>query len=283
MPLDTSTYNLALLRVDGRRWNELRRLQAQIRTQAAADGSAYLEMGNTKILCIVTGPTEGGGRGGGGGGGAAGGPATSSANAATATTPNGAEVAVSIAVAGFSSTDRKRLGRGDKRVAELAATLAKALAAALCAGLFPRSSIHVALHVLAQDGSLLAALVNAASLALVDAGVPMTDYLVACTAGSTSSYAAGDDAADPLLDLNLQEEQELPFLTLATLGRDQVAALVCESRVQIGRLEGMMATAADGCLGVRAFLDGVVRAKGAQMVREGAIGQGESMGLEVDE
>lgn len=284
MPLDTSTYNLALLRVDGRRWNELRRLHAQIRTQAAADGSAYLEMGNTKILCIVTGPTEGGARGGGGGGGgSAGGPATAGANAATATAPNGAEVAVSIAVAGFSSTDRKRLGRGDKRVAELAATLAKALAAALCAGLFPRSSIHVALHVLAQDGSLLAALVNAASLALVDAGVPMTDYLVACTAGSTSAYAAGDDAADPLLDLNRQEEQELPCLTLATLGRDQVVALVCESRVQLGRLEGMMATAADGCLGVRAFLDDVVRAKGAQMVREGAIGQGESMGLEMDE
>ena len=34
MPLDTSTYDLALLRVDGRRWNELRRLHGQIRTLA---------------------------------------------------------------------------------------------------------------------------------------------------------------------------------------------------------------------------------------------------------
>src|SRR5436189_2261561 len=50
MPLDTSTYSLALLRLDGRRWNELRRIHAQISTQAAADGSSYLEMGNTMVI-----------------------------------------------------------------------------------------------------------------------------------------------------------------------------------------------------------------------------------------
>jgi len=100
MPLDTSAYSLALLRVDGRRWNELRRIHAQIRTQAAADGSSYLEMGHTKVMCVVTGPSESGPRrgnaGGGGGGGAS------------------AEVAVSIVIAGFSSVDRKRRARGDK-------------------------------------------------------------------------------------------------------------------------------------------------------------------------
>ena len=65
MPLDTGTYGLALLRVDGRLWNNLRRLNAQIQTQAAADGSSYLEMGNTKVMCVVTGPSEDGRRKGG--------------------------------------------------------------------------------------------------------------------------------------------------------------------------------------------------------------------------
>jgi exosome complex component RRP41 len=106
MPLDTSTYNLALLRVDGRRWNELRRVHAQIRTQAAADGSSYLEMGHTKVMCVVTGPSEPGPRRGAGGGGAGGG-GTGGGGA-------GAEVVVSIVIAGFSSVDRKRHGRGDK-------------------------------------------------------------------------------------------------------------------------------------------------------------------------
>lgn len=139
------------------------------------------------------------------------------------------------------------------------------------------------LHVLSQDGSLLAALINAATLALVDGGIPMTDYLVGCTAGSTSSYAANDEGADPLVDLNTQEEQELPFLTLATLGAtDRVAVLVCESRVQVARLEGMMATAADGCKGIRRFLDGVVREKGRVMITEGAVEKGASMAMDIE-
>jgi len=96
MPLDTSIYALSNLRLDGRRWNELRRIHAQISTQAAADGSSYLEMGNTKVICTVSGPAEVRGRGGGGGG------------------DERATVAVDICVAGFSGVDRKRRGRGDK-------------------------------------------------------------------------------------------------------------------------------------------------------------------------
>ena len=99
MPLDTSTYALALLRLDGRRWNELRRIHAQTSTQAAADGSSYLEMGNTKVICTVAGPSESRRVGGGGGGAAEG---------------DNAGVQVEIGIAGFSGVDRKRRGRGDK-------------------------------------------------------------------------------------------------------------------------------------------------------------------------
>lgn len=272
MPLDTSTYNLALLRVDGRRWNDLRRQHASIRTQAAADGSSYLEMGNTKIMCIVTGPSESARR------------AAQSTSASIASSPNGGgDVAVSIVIGGFSTVDRKKRSRTDKRLQEMQATIAKALAGTLHTHLYPRSTISISLHVLSQDGSLLAALINASTLALIDAGIPMTDYLAACTAGSTSSYSANDEGADPLLDLNQQEEQELPFLTMATLGAsDKVAVLVCESRVQIGRLEGMMAVAADGCKWVRNFLDGVVREKGAKMVREGAVQKGDIVDMDLE-
>ncbi|KAK3335889.1 3' exoribonuclease family, domain 1-domain-containing protein [Cercophora scortea] len=277
MPLDTSAYGLALLRVDGRRWNELRRMHAQIRTQAAADGSSYLEMGHTKVMCVVTGPSEPGPRRGGLGGTASGGGASSAQS-------KDAEVAVSIVVAGFSSVDRKRPGRGDKRILELQSTISSALAASLHTHLFPHSTISISLHVLSQDGSLLAALINAATLACVDAGIPMTDYVVACTAGSTSTYAANDEAADPLLDLNHQEEQELPGLTVATLGQtDRVAVLVCESRVQVSRLEGMLAVGVDGCKQVREILDRVVRDKGHRMLLEGTVERGAGLDdMEVD-
>ncbi len=100
MPLDTSTYHLAHLRLDGRRWNELRSIHARISTQASADGSSYLEMGNTKVLCTVSGPAE-----------VAGGPRIEGQ------ARDHAQVVVEVGVCGFAGVDRRRkAGRGDRCV-----------------------------------------------------------------------------------------------------------------------------------------------------------------------
>src|SRR4051794_6988206 len=139
-----------------------------------------------------------------------------------------------------------------RRMSEIQSTIQSTFARTLFTHLYPHSTITISLQILSQDGSLLAALLNASTLALIDAGIPMRDYICACTSGSTSSYSSNDEAADPLLDLNLSEEQELPFLTVATVGgSDEVSVLVCESRVQVGRLEGMLAVGVDGCKQVR--------------------------------
>lgn len=45
-------------RLDGRKATELRKLQARMGVFAQADGSAYLEQGNTKVLAVVYGPHE---------------------------------------------------------------------------------------------------------------------------------------------------------------------------------------------------------------------------------
>lgn len=249
MPLDTSTYSLALLRLDGRRWNELRRINAQISTQSSADGSSYLEIGNTKILVSVTGPSEGrqaGQRGGSG---------------------NTAKIEVEINVAGFSGTDRRRkvAGGGDKRIKEMEHCIKSAFEGIVRGDLFPHSTIGINVHVISQDGSLLAACINASTLALIDAGIPMTDYLVACTAASSASSSAADNASadDPLLDLNTLEEQELPFLTVATLGdSEKVAVCVLETRVRMERVEGMLAVGMEGCKRMKGILDDVVKGYG---------------------
>jgi exosome complex component RRP41 len=95
----------------------------------------------------------------------------------------------------------------------------------------------------------------------------MRDYVCAATAGSTSSYSSNDEKADPLLDLNGQEEMELPFLTVATVGAtDEVVVCVLENKVQIGRLEGMLVVGMDGCKQVRQILDRVVRERGIAML-----------------
>ncbi len=246
MPLDTSTYSLALLRLDGRRWNELRRIHAQISTQAAADGSSYLELGNTKILVSVTGPSEGRSTG----------PQRSGGGAA--------KLEVEIALAAFSGVERRKR-KTDKRTSEMEHCLKSAFEGVLLLHLYPHSTITLNIHVLSQDGSVLAACINAATLALIDAGIPMSDYLVACTAASSASSSAADNASsdDPLLDLNSQEELELPFLTVGTVGEsEEVAVCVLESRVRMERVEGMLAVGIEGCKRMRGILDDVVKEYG---------------------
>ncbi|MCJ1309453.1 Exosome non-catalytic core component [Agyrium rufum] len=272
MPLDTSIYSLAHLRLDGRRWNELRHLSASISTQPSASGSSLLTLGNTRVLCTVTGPTEA--------------PRRAASTSNTGADAN-ASIAVEVVVAPFATTDRKRRGKGDKRISELQMTIGNTFQAALLTHLYPHSQITISLTVLALDGALLAACLNAATLALVDAGIPMLDYVCACTAGSCPTNLSlgsgggggggrggktvgGDVQADPLLDLNEQEELELPFLTVATLGpTEQVCTLIMETKVSIDRVEGMMAAAVDGCKQVKDILDDVVRERGKVMLEGG--------------
>lgn len=103
----------------------------------------------------------------------------------------------------------------------------------------------------------------------------MSDYLVACTSGSTAAtYATvhdptadAADAPDPLLDLNGSEELELPWLTVATVGAgERVSVLVLEKRVRAEWVEGMLAVGVDGCTQVREILDGVVRRHGERVL-----------------
>ena len=79
--------------------------------QAAADGSSYLEMGNTKVICTVSGPGESrwGGRD------------------RDAANRDHALVQAEINIAGFSALDRKRRGRGDKSVSTLSLLISKPL------------------------------------------------------------------------------------------------------------------------------------------------------------
>ncbi|KAL1966587.1 hypothetical protein VTN77DRAFT_3998 [Rasamsonia byssochlamydoides] len=268
MPLDTSTtYPLTKLRLDGRRWNELRLLQAQISTNPASSGSSYLSMGNTAVMCTVHGPAEG--RRG----------ETAGAGSAT-----GAVVEVDVNIAGFAGVDRKRRGGSDRQSAQLANVLRSAFQSHLHTYLYPHSTISIQVSVLSADGSLLAAAINACTLALVDAGIPMPGLLCGCTAGMSGSASTprdpNEDGLDPLLDLSLPEEQELPFVTVGTTtpipaGEDamedevddmKVSVLHMETRAHISYLETMLAVGIDGCKQIREILEGVIKGSNRAIV-----------------
>jgi len=144
--------------------------------------------------------------------------------------------------------------------------LQNTFASVILTHLFPRSEIAITLHILSQDGSVLASCINATTLALIDAGIPLYDYVTACTAGSSSTSDEGD--ADPMLDLNATEEGDLPCLTIATVGGgERIALCSMENKVQLSRLEGMIAVAVGGCAELRGVLDRAVRKWGAEVLK----------------
>lgn len=144
---------------------------------------------------------------------------------------------------------------------------------------------------LSSDGSLFAACINASTMALVDAGIPMPSLLCACTVGMSgraSTPAAPEqtrvgginESLDPLLDMSAPEELELPFMTVAntnpsstnidTMDDDEenqvISIIQMESGVHVSYLDTMLAVGIDGCKQVRQILNGVIKAAGKRVL-----------------
>ena len=104
--------------------------------------------------------------------------------------------------------------------------------------LYPRSQIDIYVHVLQQDGSLLAACINATTLALITAGVPLHDFVCA--------VSGGVHATSPLLDLTTLEENDVPHLTAAVMPRTRKVTLVTmETRLHVERFRELFELACE--------------------------------------
>ncbi|KAJ1853790.1 Exosome non-catalytic core component [Coemansia sp. RSA 2703] len=221
------------LRVDGRRPNELRRISCRASVLSSSDGSSYYEQGNTKVLVAVYGPRE--------------------PRQRAPTTTEQAQINVEFNVAPFSTSERRRRNKGDKRLLEIASFVRQTFEGAVQRSVYPRSQIDIYIHLLQNDGGTLEACINAATLALVDAGIAMVDYVCACTAGFVEDT--------PVLDLCGVEETsiETPDLTVAVLPRNgSIVLLQMESRLHVSKLDDVMDLAIEGCRHIHKKLDHAV-------------------------
>ena len=228
------------LRLDGRRWNELRRFECHINTHPnLADGSSYVEQGNTKVVCLVQGPME----------------------PKQQLQLNECTIEVNVNVTNFSTFERRKRGKSDRQVQELVTTLERTFDQSIMTHLYPRTLIKLDLTVLAQDGGLLGTLVNAMTLALIDAGIAMYDYI--------SAVSAGLQDTNVLLDLNNLEEKDMSGLTVGVIGTsEKLALLMLENKMPVDRLESVLALAIVGSHRIRELMDQEVRRHGNDRLRK---------------
>lgn len=150
------------LRLDGREASQLRPIKIEVGVLARADGSCYIEMGGNKVIAAVYGPRE--------------------VHPRHLQEVTRAIVRYRYNMASFSVEERKRPGP-DRRSYELSKVSREALEPVILTSYFPRSVIDVFVEVLQADAGTRTAGINAASVALADAGIPMKDMISACAAG----------------------------------------------------------------------------------------------------
>lgn len=152
------------------------------------------------------------------------------------------------------SGERKNRPRGDRKSQEMTIHLRQALSAAIKLELYPKSQIDIFIEVLQADGGNYCASINAATLALIDAGIALKEYCTACTA----SLANGDL---PMMDIShLEEVSGGPTLTVASLPNShRIAFMEMSQRFHLDHLPKVLKTALDGCKEVQIILDKAVR------------------------
>ncbi|XP_065053619.1 exosome complex component RRP41-like [Rhopilema esculentum] len=221
------------LRLDGRKPLELKQIVCKVGIFSEADGSASIEHGNTKAICSVYGPHE-------------------CVNRAKSVHDK-AVVNCEYSMATFSTNYRRSRPTGDRRSTELTIALEKVFEAAIMTSIYPRSQIDIFVQVLQSDGGNLSACINAATLALIDAGIPMKDFVSACTATYANETA--------LVDLNqLEEISNAPTLTLAMQPKlNTVTLFQMDSRLHLDNLESILEAAKKGCKDIFTILQRTIK------------------------
>ncbi|KAF8412155.1 hypothetical protein HHK36_000111 [Tetracentron sinense] len=216
------------LRLDGRRPMEMRQIRGELGAVAKADGSAVFEMGNTKVIAAVYGPREVQNR--------------------SQQLNDQALVRCEYSMANFSTGDRMRKPKGDRRSTEISLVIRQTMEACILTHLMPRSQIDIFVQVLQADGGTRSACINAATLALADAGIPMRDLVTSCSAGYLNS--------NPLLDLNYVEDSAGgPDVTVGILAKlDRVTLLQMDAKLPMDIFENVMQLAIEGCKAIANYI-----------------------------
>ena len=109
------------------------------------------------------------------------------------------------------------------------------------------------------DGGVRSAIVNATTLALLDAGIALEDLVCACSAGSVQGAL--------LLDLSAQEDNVGSELSVGLLPRtERISFVQLESKVPLSAMQETLNFALEGCRHVFAFMSRQVELRSQEIL-----------------
>jgi exosome complex component RRP41 len=158
-------------RLDGRSAEEMRKVEMIVDTISRANGSAQVRFGNTIVAASVYGPKE--------------------LYPKYLREPETGILRCRYAMAPFSTEERKSPGP-DRRSIELSKVIRIAVEPAIFLEDFPKAVVDIFVEVLQADGSTRVTGINATSLALACAGIPLRDLICACSVGKINDTLVVD-------------------------------------------------------------------------------------------
>jgi exosome complex component RRP41 len=215
-------------RADGRKHDEFREIDAKIGVVKRADGSAMFKFGDSIAIAAVYGPRE--------------------LIPKHMQNPEKALLRCHYDMISFSVNERKRPGPS-RRSTEISHVTARALEPVLQLDSFPNTVVDIFIMIIQADASTRCAGINAASMALASAGLPMT--------GLVSSVSIGKVAGNILTDISKDEEDyghedkvkettDIPVAYIPKL--DKVSLLQLDGRIKPQELNKAIEAAKKACL-----------------------------------
>jgi len=211
-------------RLDGRDLDELRSIKIESGVLKRADGSCYFEMGNNKVIAAVYGPRE--------------------AFPRHMQDPSRAIVRYRYSMAPFSVDERKRPGP-DRRSVEISKVSREAFELVIMKELYPRSGIDIFVEVLQADAGTRTACINAASVALVDAGIAMKGIVTSVAIARVD----GKIVLDPFKDEDNYGEADMPVAFVIRNGEiKSIALLQMDGRLSYDEIREGISLAKKGAM-----------------------------------
>ena len=208
------------IRCDGRKIDQLRNISLKVGVLKNADGSAYIEFGKNKILAGIFGPRD--------------------VHPKHMADPDKGILRCRYHMSPFSVTERKNPAPSRREI-EISKVIKEALQPAVILKDFPRTVVDVFIEVLQADGGSRCAALDAASIALADAGIPMRDMVSACAAGKVADQI--------VLDVNDEEYKEgqadMPVAYMPNLGK--ITLMQLDGILTPSEYKKCLETAIEGC------------------------------------
>lgn len=229
-------------RIDGRKVDELRPIKIIPSVLSRAEGSAYLEWGQNKVLAAVFGPRE--------------------AIPQHIQDPTKAIVNYVYRMATFSVPDRKSPKPGRREI-EISKVSGEALEKAIFVERFPNTTIDIYVHIFDSNAGTRCAALTAASVALADAGIPMRDLVSACAAGRANGHIILDPCKEE------EDAEDAVDMPLAIMPRNrEIVLLQMDGYISKEEWKQALELGIKGCLKVYEIQKKALKGKYEEISRE---------------